>query len=258
MSAPISSPLARPFDFPGGGHGVLLIHGLTGTPAHMRLIADDLRAEGFSVRGILLPGHGETPEAMQRVGWQDWLLCAREAAKEMAGQYRYFSVAGLSMGGVLALMLAEEMPLTACVSIAAPMKTVNRLRYLSPLLSPFVAAVPKRIDPVKATLHAEYDVGYDVTPTRGMTHLTALMRRARQHLPLITCPLLAVQSHGDRIVTADSPDIILRGAGSLRKEQLWLDEAPHVCTISPEYGKISAAMARFLRESEQNAPGETA
>ena len=256
MPSLLDSPLARPFDFPAGDHGVLLIHGLTGTAAHMRLLGEELHRQGFSVRGILLPGHGETPESMLRFGWQDWLLCARQAAKEMAPKYRYFSVAGLSMGGVLSLLLAEEMRLTACVTIAAPMKTVNRLRYLAPVMAPILPMVPKRIDPVKATLNREYDVGYEVTPTRSMTHLTSLMRRARQHLPLVTCPLLAVQSHADRIVTADSPDIILRGVSSQRKEQLWLENAPHVCTISPEWGKIAEAMTRFLRQSEGNPDGK--
>lgn len=256
MPSLVDFPLARPFDFPQGSHGLLLIHGLTGTPAHMRLIGEEMHRQGFAVRGILLPGHGETPESMLRYGWQDWLLCAREAARDMAAKYAYFSAAGLSMGGVLSLLLAQEMPLTACVTIAAPMKTVNRFRYLAPIAAPIVPMVPKRIDPVKATLNREYDLGYEVTPARSTVHLTALMRRARQHLPLVTCPILAVQSHADRIVTADSPDIILRGVSSRIKEQLWLENAPHVCTISPEWGKIAGAMARFLRESEKIPGGK--
>ena len=46
-----SSPVAGPFDFPEGKHGVLLIHGFTGSPAHMRPLGDALRARGYAVRG---------------------------------------------------------------------------------------------------------------------------------------------------------------------------------------------------------------
>lgn len=251
MTGPITSPLARPFDFPQGEHGVLLIHGITGTPAHLRLLGEGLRDAGFAVRGICLKGHGETPEAMLQYGWQDWLLDAREAAKDMAGKYRYFTAAGLSMGGVLALLLAEEMELTACVPIAAPMRTVNRLRPLAPVLAPFYPMMPKRVDPVRASLYGEYDIGYEVTPTKSLYDLSVLMRRARQHLSLIRCPVLAAQSRSDKVVTRDSPEIILREIGSEKKAQLWLEDAPHVCTISPEYPKIVEAMAKFLGECEK-------
>ena len=251
----IASPLAQPFAFPEGNHGILLIHGLTGSPAHMRLLGEGLHARGFAVRGICLPGHGETPEKMMDCTWEDWLLSARTAAREMADAYRYFTVCGLSMGGVLALMLAEERDVTACVPISAPMKTVNKLRPLAPFLAPFHPMMQKRVDPARATLHAEYDVGYEVTPTACYHSLSVLMRKARQHLNLIHCPVLAVQSHGDRVVTADSPKIILDGVSSSVKMQLWLDDAPHVCTISPEYGKITDAMARFLRRCEEENYG---
>ena len=54
----LSSPLAQPFFFPEGEHAVLLMHGFTGSPAHMRKLGEALHARGFAVRGILLPGHG--------------------------------------------------------------------------------------------------------------------------------------------------------------------------------------------------------
>lgn len=255
MTQRIVSPLARPFEYAKGEHGILLIHGFTGSPAHMRLLGESLRDRGFAVRGICLPGHGTAPEDMPRYTWQDWLLSARAAAREMAGRYRYFSAAGLSMGGVLALLLAEEMELTACVPIAAPMGTVNRFRALAPAIAPFCPFLPKKDDPARAALIAGYDIGYEVTPVASLRHLSVLMRRARQHLSLIRCPVLAVQSRGDRVVSPGSLRIILEGVSSGKKTALWLEEAPHVCTISPEYPKIAEAMAQFLKACETDGPG---
>ena len=246
------SPLAQPFDFPEGEHGVLLIHGFTGSPAHMRKLGEELHRRGFAVRGILLPGHGTRPEDMRTVSWQDWLLTARQAAREMADQYPFFTAAGLSMGGVLALLLAEERELTACVSLAAPMETRNRFRHLAlfgSVFHPMVHKRPKsglalRVDPA-------YDVGYRSFPTKSTHDLNVLMGKARRHLSLIHCPMLAVQSHGDETISADSLDTILGGVSSEVKARLWLDEAPHVCTIAPEYLQIAEAMERFLRDAEK-------
>lgn len=245
-------PLCGPFDFPGGEHGVLLIHGFTGCPGHMRKIGDTLAAQGFGARAILLPGHGTQPDDMRKVTWQDWLLASRQAAREMREKYRYFSVVGHSMGGVLALILAEEMDLTACVSIAAPMRTVNKLRPLALPVSLVYPTMHKRIDsPERDTLDQDYDFTYTSYPTRSTHDLSVLMSRAKQHLDLIRCPLLAVQSHADRTVTADSPEIILNGIRSEKKAMLWVEKAPHVCTIAPEWPKIAEGTAAFLREAEK-------
>jgi len=244
------SPLARPFSFESGDHGVLLIHGFTGSPAHMLPLGESLRDAGFSVRGVLLPGHGTAPEDMRGVTWQDWLLCCRQAAREMQARYAYFSVAGLSMGGVLALLLAEEMAVTACISIAAPMKTLNRFRPLAPLAAPFYPTVHKRTNGAHPGVDARYDVGYVSFPTGSTHHLSVLMCRARQHLPLIRCPILVVQGRMDEAVTQDSPDIILSGVSSEKKAVLWLDRAPHVCTLSDEAGRIADAARAFLRDAE--------
>ena len=245
-----SLPQAQPFFFPEGEHAVLLIHGFTGSPAHMRLVGEGLRDRGFAVKGILLPGHGETPEAMGRATWQDWVLAAREAAKELRQNYKYLTVAGLSMGGCLALMLAEQMEADACVTIAAPMKTTVPFRSLALLAAPFYPTLHKRDDEARATLDPDYDIDYESYPMKSVHHLSVIMSRARKDLALIHCPILAIQSHGDRTVTADSPQIILDGVSSTVKAQLWLDTAPHVCTISPEYGKIVEGMAAFLGRAE--------
>src|SRR5258707_730094 len=45
------------FHLPGGRNGVLLIHGLTGTPTEMRFVAKGLNRNGFTVHGMQLAGH---------------------------------------------------------------------------------------------------------------------------------------------------------------------------------------------------------
>ena len=254
----LSNPLCQPFEFPEGEHGVLLIHGFTGSPAHMRLLGEKLHSLGFAVRGIRLPGHGDTPESMARSTAKDWAAASLSAAEDMRRQYRFVSVCGLSMGGVLALLIAEAGKADACVTISAPMKTINRLRVFSPLIAPFHPMMNKRADARRSVLNQDYDLGYDRTPTACYHELSLLMRQARAGLSRIQCPLLAVQARDDRVVTPDSPRIILEGASSRVKEQLWLETGTHVCTISPEYPRIAEAMARFLRRTETAGWRETA
>ena len=60
-------PYSQPFFREGTkDEAVLLIHGFTATPSQMRPLADVLSAEGYAVRGVLLPGHGLTLASMER------------------------------------------------------------------------------------------------------------------------------------------------------------------------------------------------
>ena len=47
-------PGAEPFFYRGGPIGALLIHGFTGAPKEMRLLAEALAAEGLTVLGVRL------------------------------------------------------------------------------------------------------------------------------------------------------------------------------------------------------------
>ena len=98
------------FFLPGGRSGVLLIHGLTGTPAEMRFVGKGLHRAGFTVHGMQLAGHcGDTADLL-KTGWRDWYRSVGEAADELRGKVDHMFVAGLSMGALLALKLAADRP----------------------------------------------------------------------------------------------------------------------------------------------------
>ena len=55
-----SQVLSPPGDVSGGA---LLVHGLTDAPYSMRAIGEDLRARGYLVLALRMPGHGTVPPA---------------------------------------------------------------------------------------------------------------------------------------------------------------------------------------------------
>ena len=115
----------RPFLYPGNGKGILLLHGFTGSVSHMRPLGDALADLGYTVMGVNLPGHAATEADMARTDATQWMAAAREALQTLRKRCDTVTVAGLSMGGLLALLLAEEGLTDACVTISAPMATRN-------------------------------------------------------------------------------------------------------------------------------------
>lgn len=244
---------AKPFFMEGGGHAVLLTHGFTGSPGHMRPIAERLHQAGFTVQGLLLPGHGTRQEDMLKSTWQDWMQAELQSVHTLKQKYGHVSVCGLSMGGVLSLIAAQQTQVTSCISIAAPVKIANPLiaiaKYAAPLIPNMGGGEPSAER--RAALMQEYDQGYAGYPTKRANDLYILMKQARKNLYAIECPTLIVQSHADETVRPVSAQLIYEGISSREKKILWLEDVPHVCTISKEYGRIADEIVKHLKKAEE-------
>ena len=236
----------------GKRHGVLLLHGFTGTIAHLRPVAEGLHARGFTVMGVNLPGHATSMDDMARATWSDWLDAAKAAFLRLKEQCDLVSVAGLSMGGCLTLILAEQMQPCAIAPISAPMGTQLPL-WMATAARPFLKTIWwKTREDNSRLVDDRYDYGYPGFRSECAGHLSKLIKMARRNLHAVTCPILVVQSHADTTITADSADVILQGVSSERKGVLWLENVPHVCTISPEAERIAEAIAEHFRWAEEN------
>ena len=108
----------------GGRTGVLLLHGLCGTPTEMRFVANGLARSGCTVYCPMLAGHGGSEEDIKATIWQDWYDSAEKALSLLREECDTVIVGGLSTGAVLALLLAARRPAdvhgTALMSSSEP------------------------------------------------------------------------------------------------------------------------------------------
>lgn len=235
---------AEPFLYPGGERGVLLIHGFTGSPAEMRLMGQYLAERGYTVYAPRLPGHGTDPYDMEKTNWRQWYGAVEDGLHLMRDICRDTSVAGLSMGGLLAMLLAVEYPVSRVVSMSAPIYIADeRLRWLS-VYRMFRRFVPKRRR--KLDVAAEYNVGYNTTPLRSLSSLLQLMQLVKSNLSKLHAPLLVVQSKAEHTVRPESADYIYQQAGSHEKELVWLEKSGHVITLDIEREILFQRVAGFL------------
>ena len=130
------SPDVEPFSADGGPVGVLVLHGFTGSTQTVRDWAAHLAAAGLTVRAPLLAGHGGTWQDLAKAGWTDWYADASRAFDSLSQRCSQVFVAGLSMGGCLALRLAETQgPLVSGVILVNPSLAADTpLIALAPVL----------------------------------------------------------------------------------------------------------------------------
>lgn len=246
--------VCQPLFHKGGDSGILLMHGFTGSPAHMRKIADQLAAKGYTVSSIALPGHATTEADMAASTWQQWLEAAKRATLELKEQCKYVTVCGLSMGGVLTMLVAEQMQIDACVPISAPVDVKNKLLGLAAIAAPLYPRVAwGKGGEYHKCLDKAYDFGYAGFPTKKGADLNRLIKLAKKNLFNITCPILVVQSENDETIWEGSADYIMEHVSSEKRQKLWLTGVPHVCTISPELPAIVDAIDQLMQSVRQNS-----
>ncbi|NLK52151.1 MAG: alpha/beta fold hydrolase [Syntrophomonadaceae bacterium] len=100
-------PRAEPYFFSKGDIGCLLIHGFTGSPPELLPLGEYLVDQGCTVLAPLLAGHGTSAEDLARTRWTDWLKSAMIGLDRLRAEpVKQVYLIGLSMGGLLALLLA--------------------------------------------------------------------------------------------------------------------------------------------------------
>ena len=120
MSAPVL-PGAEPFSATGDRRGALVLHGFTGSPHSMRAVAHALADAGLTVELPLLPGHGTDMADMIPTRWEDWSAAAEATYGTLASRCDAVVVVGLSMGGLLAVWLAQHHPEIAGLAVVNPL-----------------------------------------------------------------------------------------------------------------------------------------
>ncbi len=123
------------------GAGVLVCHGFSGSPASVRDSAQYLIDQGAAVVCPLLPGHGTTWQQMRLTTHQDWYSVLPPALDWLTERTRVQVVIGLSMGGSLALRIAQ-LEQVAGVALVNPSVGTDSATYrLVPLLAKVLPTV---------------------------------------------------------------------------------------------------------------------
>ncbi len=249
------APGAEPFFFPAGKTGCLLLHGFTASTGQLREMGEYLAARGITTRGILLAGHGTTPEDLNTRRWPEWNAQAEAAVKDLRKTCDRVFVAGLSMGGTLALHLGAHQLVDGVVAMAAALFFADRRMPFLPLVLLFTQYMDGATEEARALAKggpqaaavAYPGFNYTRVPLRAMKSLVEFTKHLKGELPQIQAPTLIVQSRDDTTVAPRSAQYIHDHIGAASKSLKWLDGAGHVITASPLRAEINQAVADFIK-----------
>ena len=206
---------------PAPAGGALLVHGLSDSPYSMRAVAERLRAEGYTVIGLRVPGHGTCPAALANVSKEDWTAAVRVAAAGLRSRIPGGSplvMVGYSNGGALSVNYALEsladasLPRPQAIVLFSPMIGITPMATVTRLHRP-IAALSGEARAHWSSLGAEIDpFKYCAWPMNASVQAWQMTRQVEARLAALAQagrtaelpPILAFQSAVDSTVITPS------------------------------------------------------
>jgi len=228
LAPPVLGVESRP---EGANVAFLLIHGFCAGPDEMKTFADLLTAKGIASFSVQLAGHGTKPEDLSGAKWEDWYESAKEGLNYVkTWNPEYLLIAGISMGGAIALMLAKENEGIDGMILFAPAIAVEGiLPKFVPILKHFMK--DREIDVVKA--QEQYDIKrtkYAREPIRAYHELFKLQKKARRSMMDVSIPTLIFHGSNDKTINHKFGKQVYDSIKSSDKQFILIEGGEHVIT----------------------------
>jgi len=238
----------------GNNRLILMIHGFPACPYVFSYFADYFSSIGYDVYVPLLPGFGTNPKDLEKTSFNQWYGYIRQYYLDLRKKYPKVIIMGHSMGGAMALKLAEEFQNTeeqpdALVTISAivwypktPLLAARTLAAIKPSYFTYTEVQQDREDGQNEW------TGYEGLFARASLSLLANLPSIRKAISAITIPFFAVQDKGDKTVPFKNLEIIQDKEASFHFQSLAMDMGPYKHTRHnlPMYHSIQKGLATTI------------
>lgn len=228
------------------GAAVLCLHGLTGTPYEVRPIAQALVARGLRARGPWMAGHEQGHEALSRTRYEDWVELAERELVALRAEHAKVFVVGVSMGGLVAIRLAETRAVDGIVVVGTPLALKPPLPLLARVLRPLIPFRAKRGSDIRDPAARARHPGLQAMPLASVCELVRLQALVAGELARVRAPILVAHGRHDRTAPPRDAARIHAEVGSTEKELFYLERSGHVASVDYDGPALARAAADFI------------
>ena len=222
----------------------------------MRWMGEYLNQQGYTCLGIRLAGHATQPEDMIRSKYTDWMTSVEDGYHLLCGITDNIFLAGLSMGGILALLMSTQLKVKGVIGMSTP----HGLPRDYPIWFLQAASIVVKFRPKSREkpgsswfdkdAYKEH-ISYPRNPVRSTAELKKLILEMRAALPEINIPVLLIHSKDDTYVLPENMESIYTGLVNARdKTKLSITGSGHVVTRDAAREQVFKSTVEFIQRIE--------
>ncbi len=244
------SPETDSFTLRGGKTGIIITHGFGSNPSEIAEFARKLHEKGYTVMALRLPGHGTSPDHFSLVRFEDWYIAIKNAIRELNKETEEIILIGHSMGATLSLLASAFNPVSAVVTICAPIELHPPFYALLPTVSNFVAKWPRTPSSLKKIREANVK-SYQIVPLNMVIELFNLMEVTRKFMHTVSSPALVIAAKNDKVVPMENAQRIYKTISSPIKKMWIAPNSTHQVFIDKvDFDELLDQIVSFI-ESER-------
>ena len=237
---------------------ILFVHGFLGGSNNFWEIPDQLAAEGYRVRVMLLPGHGTSPRDFAVTPEEEFSTALRDEIHALQANHKRIILAGHSMGGALITIAASEESVDGIILGAPYFGVTYNWYYVLPVetwskitapILPWVYKANAFICVNRKEAKSEI-LSYRWIPAKGTTtlHKIGAHAGADDTLSKVTCPVLLLHGPGDFAAAYEASEDAFNRMASTDKTLVSLPNSNHHIYWDNDRDLVAEEIKKFVHQ----------
>lgn len=222
--------------------GVLVAHGFEASPHELRELAQYLADRNITVYTVRLKGHGTDIKELDNSKWQDWYNDYENGYNELSKKTKKVFVAGHSLGGGLALYLAEQKDAAGVISLASPVGLQDKRVEYAWLIKYFKKYEGRNLN------DEDKKYNYGSFSAAGVEQLQDFIETYKKGLSKINEPILIIQIKNETKIEPSSANYIYDNVKSKDKKIIIINATGHGLFDGSYKNQVYEEVYKFIKK----------
>lgn len=236
----------KPFFYKGGEKAVLLLHSFTSNTKDMKKLGKYLQKNNYSCYAPLFKGHGLAAEELITYRPSDWWLDVLNGYQLLKDEgFEKITVIGLSLGGVFALKVGQELDVNGVVTMSVPIhREVSVLqKRVFHYANRYKLLEGKHEKQINSEMKLLQNMSFD-----SLVEFQQLIDVTMDKLALNNSPINILYGELDELLYKESAEVIFRGVTTNQKTMKGYPNSKHLMTLGADINDVNKDILTFLED----------
>lgn len=236
----------KPFLYKGGDKAVLLLHSFTSNTIDMKKLGRYLQQNNYSCYAPLYSGHDLAAEELLTYRPSDWwqdVLNGYQLLKDEG--FEKIAVIGLSLGGVFALKIGQELEINGVVTMSVPIhrETAFLQKRVFHYAKRYKQLEGKNEDQINSEMKRLQNMSID-----SLVEFQQIIDITMDNLALLTSPIRILYGELDEPLYKESAEVIFQSVATNEKTMKGYPNSKHLMTLGADINDLNKDIVTFLND----------